>query len=69
MGALNGDVLNTEECEGEVDNNEDDTVNSEDSDEVEIYVNNGIGSKSIKVKKFNVHDAAIVNIMQKGIKK
>ena len=69
MSALNGGVLNTGEGDGDDDNNEDDVVNSEDSCEVEIDVNNGIGSKSTKVKKINVHDAATVNILQKGIDK
>ena len=53
MSALNGDILNTGEGDVDAGNNEDDVVNSEDSCEVEIIVNNEIGSKSTKVNKGN----------------
>ena len=81
MSALNGDVLNNGDGDGDGDgdedgdgngdanNNEDDGVNNEESAEVEIDINNGIGNKRTKVKKVNVHDAATVNILKNGIDK
>ena len=48
MSTLNEYVANSGEGKGYGDNNEDDVVNSEDSDKVEIDVVNGIGTNSTK---------------------
>ena len=71
ISSLNGDVMSIGGGEG--DNNDEDAANSEeninDSDEVEIEVDNVIGTKTTKVKKVNVHDAVTVNILKKGVDK
>ena len=73
MSALNGNVLNSTEGdgngeigEGDKEINEEDHLNKKEQDKVEIEVDNGIGTNLNKVKKVNLHDAAIVHILQKG---
>ena len=68
MSALNGE--NAEQN----DNNDDDDSSIapesiEETEEVAIDVNNGIGAKTKNIKKVKVHESATVDILTKGIEK
>ena len=67
MSALNGDLAE------ENDNNDDHSPiivdSAEETEEVAIDVNNGIGSKSKTIQKVKIHESAAVDILIKGIEK
>ena len=71
ISSLNGDVMSIGGGEG--DNNDEDAATNEehsnDTEKVEIEVENGIGTKTNKVKKVNIHDAVAVSILKKGVEK
>ena len=65
LNALNGVLDSTED----IDEGAEDLETSDDTEEVDIEVDNGIGESKIKIKKVPIHDAASHNLLAKGTEK
>ena len=65
LNALNGCLHTTED----IDEGVDDLETSNDTEEVDIEVDNGIGESKIKLKKVPIHDLASHHLLAKGKEK